>query len=162
LVLQGIIDALLKGMSKLQPPPLTDLLKKNAFTWTNVATQAFHQLKAALTIILVLTLSNFSEPFVLETDAYGFRVGAILSQTNHPIAYFSKNLSLRMQQQFVYTREFYAIMDALAKFRHYLLGHKFIIKTNQKSLKELVEQRLQTLEQQHRLPKFWGFDFTIH
>jgi hypothetical protein len=42
-----------------------------------------------------------------------------------------------------------------------LLGHKFIIKTDQKSLKELLEQTLQTLEQQQWLPKFLGYDFTI-
>lgn len=66
-----------------------------------------------------------------------------------------------MQKQSAYTREFYAITEALAKFRHYLLGHKFIIKADQKSLKELVEQRLQTPEQQQWLPKFLGFYFTI-
>ncbi|WVY92115.1 hypothetical protein V8G54_037629 [Vigna mungo] len=66
-----------------------------------------------------------------------------------------------MQKQSVYIREFYAITEALAKFRHYLLGHKFIIKTDQKSWKALLEQQLQTLEQQQWLPKFLGYDFTI-
>jgi len=49
----------------------------------------------------------------------------------------------------------------MAKFRHYLLGHKFVIKTNQRSLKELLDQKLQTPEQQQWLPKFLGYDFTI-
>ena len=66
-----------------------------------------------------------------------------------------------MQKQSTYTREFYAITEAMAKFRHYLLGHKFIIRTDQKSLKELLEQTLQTPEQQQWLPKFLGYDFTI-
>jgi len=47
-----------------------------------------------------------------------------------------------------YTREFYAIITTLAKFQHYLLDHKFIIKTDQKSLNELLEQSLHTPEQQ--------------
>jgi len=34
-----------------------------------------------------------------------------------------------MQKQFAYTREFYTITKALAKLKHYLLGHKFIIET---------------------------------
>jgi len=49
-----------------------------------------------------------------------------------------------MQNQSAYAREFYAIIESLSKFRHYLLEHKFVIKTDQQSLKELLEQRLQT------------------
>ena len=66
-----------------------------------------------------------------------------------------------MQKQSAYIREIHAITEALAKFRHYLLGHKFIIRTDQKSLKELLEKRLQTPEQQQWLPKFLGNDFVI-
>ncbi|WVZ14757.1 hypothetical protein V8G54_012323 [Vigna mungo] len=66
-----------------------------------------------------------------------------------------------MQKQSVYTREFYAISEAIAKFRHDLLGHKFIIRTDQKSLRSLNDQSLQTPEQQTWLPKLLGYDFTI-
>jgi len=82
-----------------------------------------------MTFVPVLTIPNFKEPFVLETDASGSGIGDVLSQAHHPIAYFSKKLSPRMQKQSVYTREFYAITEALDKFRHYLLGNKFIINT---------------------------------
>ena len=140
--------------------PLTDLLKKNSFQWSDSASQAFLQLKKAMTSTPMLVIPNFREPFVLETDASGSGIGALLSQSQHPIAYFFKKLSPRMQKQSTYTREFYAI-TAMAKFRHYLLGHKFIIRTDQKSLKELLEQTLQTLEQQQWLHKFLGYDFTI-
>lgn len=84
-----------------------------------------------------------------------------MSQQGHPIAYFSKKLVSRTQRQSAYTREFYAITEALAKFCHYLLGHKFVIRTDQKSLKSLLDQSLQTPEQQAWLHKFIGFDFTI-
>lgn len=49
----------------------------------------------------------------------------------------------------------------MAKFRHYLLGHKFILRTDQKSLKSLLDQSLQTPEQQAWLHKFIGYDFQI-
>ncbi|MCH90884.1 hypothetical protein A2U01_0011807, partial [Trifolium medium] len=68
---------------------------------------------------------------------------------------------MRRQKQSAYIRELLAITEALAKFRHYLLGHQFIIKTDQKSLKELLEQSLHTPEQQAWLHKFVGFDFKI-
>lgn len=66
-----------------------------------------------------------------------------------------------MQKQPAYTRELFAITEAMAKFHHYLLGHKFVIKTDQKSLKSLLDQSLQTPEQKAWLHKFFGYDFRI-
>ncbi|WVZ04041.1 hypothetical protein V8G54_024847 [Vigna mungo] len=110
----------------------------------------------------VLAIPNYKETFVLETNASRSGIGVDLSQAQHPIAYFSKKISLRMQKKFVYIREFYAITEALANFRHYLLGNKLIIRTNQKSLKEFLKQQFQSPEQQQWLPKFLSYDFTIH
>ncbi|MCH79693.1 Ty3/gypsy retrotransposon protein [Trifolium medium] len=141
--------------------PLTDILKKDAFMWSQEAETTFNQLKQAMTSAPVLRLPDFTKPFMLETDASGTGVGAVLGQQGNLIAYFSKKLSPRRQKQSAYIRELLAITEALAKFRHYLLGHKFIIKTDQKSLKNLLDQSLQTPEQQAWLHKFIGFDFTI-
>lgn len=66
-----------------------------------------------------------------------------------------------MQKQSTYVRDLYAISEAIAKFRHYLLGHKFIIRTDQKSLKSLTEQAIQTPKEQVWLHKFLGYDFPI-
>lgn len=96
--------------------PLTDLLKQDSFKWTIAATTTFSNLKEALMVAPVLAIPNFPEPFILEIDAYDFGTGAVFSQGNHPIAYFSKMLSMRMQKQSVYAHEFYAITEALAKF----------------------------------------------
>ncbi|XP_019451764.1 PREDICTED: uncharacterized protein LOC109353858 [Lupinus angustifolius] len=128
--------------------PLSDLLKKDSFKCSQPASVAFFQLKQAMMSAPVLAAPNFKAPFILETDAFDFGIGAVLSQDNHLIAFLSKKLSPMMQKQSTYAREFFAITKALAKFRHYLLGHKFVIKTYQKRLKELLEQSLQTPEQQ--------------
>lgn len=141
--------------------PLTDLLKKDSFLWNDQAAAAFHNLKRALTVAPVLSLPDFSKPFILETDASEYGIGAVLSQAKHPIAFFSKKLSPRMQKQSAYVRELYAISEAISKFHHYLIGHQFIIRTDQKSLKSLTEQSIQTPEQQAWLHKFLGYNFTI-
>ena len=126
----------IKGFAMLAAP-LTDLLKKDTFLWTEQAHQAFLTLKTALTQAPILALPNFKQPFILEIDASGAGIGAVLSQNSHPIAYFSKKLSNKMQKQSAYAREMHAITEAVAKFRHYLLGHKFVIRTDHKSLKEM-------------------------
>lgn len=72
---------------------LIELLRKNAFVWSLVLTTSFQQLKRALMNALVLVLPNFNIPFIVQTDALGSGVGAVLPQGKHPIAYFSKQLS---------------------------------------------------------------------
>ena len=73
--------------------PLTDLLRKGAvYVWTDSQDKAFSALKHALTTALVLALPDFSPPFVVETDASGTGIGAILMQRGHPLAFLSKVL----------------------------------------------------------------------
>ncbi|KAD2804662.1 hypothetical protein E3N88_38039 [Mikania micrantha] len=75
--------------------PLTDLTKKDAFCWHPGAQAAFEQLKQALVSAPVLTLPDFKQPFMIECDASGRGIGAVLMQNRKPIAYFSKALSDR-------------------------------------------------------------------
>ncbi|KAL0399243.1 UNVERIFIED_CONTAM: Retrovirus-related Pol polyprotein from transposon.6 [Sesamum radiatum] len=142
--------------------PLTDVLKGPHFRWTPEATAAFAALKSALLSLPVLHLPDFSRPFDVTTDASQFAVGAVLSQQHHPIAFFSKKMSPRMQAASAYEREMYAITEAVRKWRQYLLGRKFHIYTDQKSLRGLITQTVQTPAQQRWLTKLLGFDFEIH
>jgi hypothetical protein len=61
--------------------PLTQFLKTGtAFQWTPMTESAFQELKTALVQAPVLALPDFSHPFVVETDACQYGVGAVLMQ----------------------------------------------------------------------------------
>lgn len=65
---------------------------------------------------LFLRLPDFTVPFVIQTDASGTSVGAILLQCEHPLAYFSKQLSTRLQFTLTYAREMFAITEVMQKW----------------------------------------------
>jgi hypothetical protein len=69
--------------------PLTALLKKDAFRWTQEAEHAFQQLKQALTSAPLLQLPDFEKNFIVKCDTSGSRFGVVLHQGNVPIAFFS-------------------------------------------------------------------------
>ncbi|KAD4179495.1 hypothetical protein E3N88_28086 [Mikania micrantha] len=141
--------------------PLTDLLKKDSFTWSDQSVNAFNCLKDLMSSTPVLRLPDFAKPFTMETDASGTGIGAVLSQDKQPIAFYSQKLCQRMQQQSAYVREMFAITQAIAKWRQYLLGNKFHIITDQQSLRNLKDQVIQTPEQHKWLGKLLGYDFDI-
>ncbi|KAF5459790.1 hypothetical protein F2P56_019708 [Juglans regia] len=141
--------------------PLTVLLKKNAFHWTEEASQAFQHLKRVVTSPPVLKLPDFSKSFTIECDASGFGLGAVLMQDNQPIAFYSKALKGKALLLSTYEKELLALVSAVAKWRPYLLGVVFKIKTDQQALKYLLEQRVGTETQQKWLLKLIGYDFTI-
>ncbi|GJW84483.1 retrovirus-related pol polyprotein from transposon 17.6 [Tanacetum coccineum] len=93
--------------------PLTTLLKKNAFNWNNQATESFYALQQAMVKSPVLALPNFDKELIIKTDALGYRVGAVLQQEGHPIAFLSKTLAPKHQSLAAYEKELLAAVLAL-------------------------------------------------
>ena len=89
----------------------------------------------------MLALTDFTQPFVLECDASGTRIGVVLMQNIHPIAFESCKLREYERHYSVYDKEMLAIIHAFVKFKQYLVGNRFKIKTDHNSLKFLMDQK---------------------
>ncbi|XP_015168562.1 uncharacterized protein [Solanum tuberosum] len=141
--------------------PLTAMLRKNSFIWTDQSTQAFKKLKVAMTTTPVLALPDFSQPFVIECDASDLGIGAVLLQNKQPIAFFSRVLARRHQPLPAYEKELIGLVKAIRQWRSYLWGQHFIVRTDHYSLKFLLEQKALTPPQQHWLAKILGYSFSV-
>ena len=119
--------------------PLFQLTKANKVVWTSVTDQAFRQLKEALTTTPILALPDFSNSFVVETDASNTGIGAVLIQSGRPIAFYSHGLPKTKVPKSAYEIELFAVVMAVQKWKHYLVHLPFTLKTDQFSLKYLWE-----------------------
>ncbi|KAL0451852.1 UNVERIFIED_CONTAM: Retrovirus-related Pol polyprotein from transposon [Sesamum latifolium] len=119
--LTGYYRKFIKGYGAISKH-LTALLKKDAFGWNSEAEVAFNQLKDLMTKAPVLALPDFSQPFVVETDACGGGIGVVLMQNGRNIAYLSKALALKNLGLSTYEKEFLALLMAVTKWKHYLQG----------------------------------------
>jgi len=82
-------------------------------------------------------------------------------QNNHPICYFSKKFCPKLLLASTYVWELHAITVAIKKWYTCLLGRKFIIHTDQRSLWKLATQVMQTPEQRYYLCKLLGYTYEI-
>lgn len=141
---------------------LTELLKKGVpYVWNSDREAAFQALKQALVTAPVLALPDFSQTFVVETDACSRGVGAVLLQNNHPLAFISRALGPRHLGLSTYEKECLAILLAIDKWRPYLQHSEFVIRTDQRSLAHLDDKRLTTPWQHKALTKLLGLTYRI-
>ena len=114
--------------------PLTDLTRKGAsdpVQWTEQCQESLERVKQALCGEPLLHTPNFSLPFVVQADASGRGLGAVLSQrvrgVDRPVVYISRKLSEREARYSTVERECLAIRWAVDALRYYLLGRPFTL-----------------------------------
>ena len=82
-------------------------------------------------------MPDFSQAFELHTDASKVWIGAVLSQNSKPVAFFSEKLSRSKLNYSTYDIKFYAVVQAVRQWRHYLFNKEFILYTDHDSLRHL-------------------------
>jgi len=115
--------------------PITDCLKKEEFQWSTTAAKTFKEIKQQMTEAPVMRLPDFSKAFEVMCDTSGIGIGGVLSQEKHPIAFFSEKLSGAKLNFSTY--EFYAVVQSLRNWRHYLIPHEFVLYSDHEALQYL-------------------------
>lgn len=117
--------------------PLTDLLRgQKQFKWTAEAENAFLEIKQLLSRPLQLRRPDFTQPFVLQTDASGKGIAAVLYQEpgRKIIAFASAKLSPTEQRYHANEQECLAVVWAMRFFRPYLEDRRFTLRTDSRAL----------------------------
>ena len=94
--------------------------KKN-FKWTHGSNKSFESLKHKVIEFPIFSLPDLCKVFQLKCDASGSAIGAVLSQEGNLVAFFSEKLNDAKRKYSMYDQEFYAIVQTLKKWRHYLI-----------------------------------------
>ncbi len=106
-------------------------------------------------------MPDLNKPFVIHVDASGYAIGAVLQRDQgtglQPVAFESRKLQPAERNLAPYDRELLALVHALLKWKHLLLGAAFTVHTDQQALKYLLTAPVRTSRQERWLAKIMRF-----
>jgi hypothetical protein len=108
--------------------------KKVPWHWDEVHQRAFDHVKATIAKDVVLAYPDFSKVFKIYTDASSKQLGAVITQDNQPIAFFSRKLSKTQHKHSVTKIELLAIVKTLKEFKGMLWGQQIKVFTDDANL----------------------------
>jgi hypothetical protein len=142
--------------------PITSLQRKGVkFQWTEECEKSFQQLKQLLTSAPILKIADPDEEFMVCTDACKEGLGGVLSQNGFVICFESRKLKEHERLYATHDLELAAIVHALNKWRHYLMGKRFELRTDHNGLKYLFDQPTLNSRQSRWLGFLCEYDFDI-
>ena len=148
-------------MTRIQNTPTAKFKK----VWNNNNSQhinTFNKLKDELSSDNVLTLPNFNETFNIHVDASDVAIGAVLHQTNGPVAFFSQKLTTAQKNYRATDKEFLALYASVMRFKYYLSGVRFRIFSDHKPLEYLIKGKANNGRQIRWQLALQEFDFSTN
>jgi len=139
---------------------------KRKIQWNQLAIDSFKGVKQALCSQITLSLPASNCTYILDTDASEFGIGGVLSQIvngQEKVLFFASNSLTSTERNYCTTRrELLAVVQYLRKFRHYLMGRKFILRTDHRSLTWLMSWKDPSSSQYFSwIEEIMQFDFEI-
>jgi hypothetical protein len=108
--------------------------KKVPWHWDEVHQRAFNHIKATIPKDVVLAYPDFNKVFGIYTDASSKQLGAVITQDNRPIMFFSRKIS-DTQRKYSGTKiELLAIVETLKEFKGMLWGQQIKVFTDHANL----------------------------
>ena len=105
---------------------MNELKAKKEWRWDEEHHQAFEELEDKITSQPVLSLPRRERKFRVETDTLGHTIGGVLSQEQDgkwkPITFLLRTMQLAERNYEIYVKELLVIVEALSKWRQYLLN----------------------------------------
>ena len=86
--------------------------------------KVFNAVKKIISRETLLSYPNFDKPFDIHTNASDLQLGAVISQNNKPIAFYSRKINPAQTRYTTTDKELLAIVETLKEFKNILLGHK--------------------------------------
>lgn len=159
----GYYRKFIKDYAKIASP-MIEFLKKNKKVLVNdkLYQKSFENLKLLITSEPVLQNPDFGKQFLLTTDASQNAIGAVLSQSNHPVCFASRTLNEHEKRYSTIEKELLAIVWAIKYFRIYLYGRKFSVQTDHKPLVWLNNLKEPNMKLQRWKIKLNEYDFDIN
>jgi hypothetical protein len=126
--------------------PLYMLTEKGQpFIWGQAQKEAMAEMKRLLVSAPILAYPKPEGMFILDCDASGVGIGAVLSQVQDGeekvISYGSKVLNKAQRSYCVTRRELLAIVEFVKVYHHYLYGAKFLCRTDHAALYWLLRKK---------------------
>lgn len=136
------------------------------FLWTEDCEKAFQTLKERLTTAPVLGYPDYSLPFVLQSDASGEELGAVLVQVQggkeRVIAFASRGLSPAETRYSAHKLEFLPLKWAVTdKFYDHLYARRFSVLTDHNPLKYVMSSAKLDATGQRWVSRLAGFEFDV-
>ncbi len=145
--------------------PHTSTAMSGRVSWTSVMLDAFRALCNSLSASVCLHVPCVSDVFVLDTDASGTGVGAVLSVVRRgeklPVAFFSRQLQGAQKSYSAQELEGLGVYESVRHFAYFLYGRHFTVVTDHKGLIGMMLKSQENRRIMNWSLKLSMFNFTI-